>query len=83
MLYFGSAPTLDNEIRRLLAENPDAESIEIDLHRLGRVDLTGTYVLRDAVAHAREAGIRITFTHVPAHAADRIRAVLGQTPDDG
>lgn len=83
VLYFGSAPTLDNEIRRLLAANPDAESIEIDLHRLGRVDLTGVYALRDAVAHARAAGIRITFTRIPAHAADRIRAVLGPAADDG
>ncbi len=79
VLYFGSAPTLDNEIRRLLAANPDATSVEIDLHRLGRVDLTGIYVLRDAVSYARDAGVRIRFTRVPAHAADRIRAVLGSS----
>ncbi|MFW6091427.1 MAG: SulP family inorganic anion transporter, partial [Actinomycetota bacterium] len=82
VLYFGSAPTLDNEIRRLLTDNPDAESVEIDLHRLGRIDLTGVYVLRDTAQYARDAGIRLTFTHIPAHAADRIRAVLGPAADD-
>ncbi len=83
VLYFGSAPALDGAIRRLLAANPDATSVEIDLHRLGRVDLTGLYVLRDAASYARDAGVRITFTRVPTHAADRIRAVLGSTADDG
>lgn len=77
VLYFGSAPAFGTEITRLLAENPDVEAMEVDLHRLGRVDLTGIYVLRDAVEYAREADTAITFTRIPLHAADRIRAVLG------
>lgn len=82
VLYFGSAPTFEANIRDLLAANPDADTVEIDLHRLGRVDLTGIYVLRDAARHALAAGTTIRFTKLPPHAADRIRAVLGTTTTD-
>jgi sulfate permease, SulP family len=84
VLYFGSAAAFEAEIRSLLAANPDVEAVEIDLHRLGRVDLTGIYVLRDAAEHARAAGTDIMFTRLPPHAAGRIRAVLGSagTEDD-
>jgi sulfate permease, SulP family len=82
VLYFGSAPAFEAEIGRLMAANPEIDTVEIDLHRLGRVDLTGSYVLRDTIAHARESNIAVRFTGVPAHAADRIRAVLGETTGD-
>ncbi len=80
VLYFGSAPAFQDAINSLIAENPDAETVEIDLHRLGRVDLTGIYALRDIVEGARESGPTIIFTRVPAHAAERIEAVLGPPP---
>lgn len=77
VLYFGSAPQFEAQIRSLLAANADVDTVEIDLHRLGRVDLTGIYVLRDAAKHALAADTAIRFTRIPPHAIDRIRAVLG------
>ncbi len=82
VLYFGSAPAFQAAINRLLAENPDADVVEIDLHRLGRVDLTGIYALRDIVEGARESDTTVHFTRIPPHAAERIEAVLGPPPSE-
>jgi SulP family sulfate permease len=83
VLYFGSAPAFQAAIGGLLAENPDADVVEIDLHRLGRVDLTGIYALRDIVDSAREGGTTVHFTRIPPHAAERVEAVLGPRPAAG
>ncbi|HEU4541635.1 MAG TPA: SulP family inorganic anion transporter [Jiangellaceae bacterium] len=78
VLYFGSAPAFQAAINELLADNPDADIVEIDLHRLGRVDLTGVYALRDIMDAATEGGTTVHFTRIPPHAAERIDAVLGR-----
>jgi SulP family sulfate permease len=82
VLYFGSAPAFQTAINGLLADNADADVVEIDLHRLGRVDLTGVYALRDIVDSAREGGTAVRFTRIPPHAAERIKAVLGPQPGE-
>ncbi|MPZ63596.1 MAG: STAS domain-containing protein [Propionibacteriales bacterium] len=77
VLYFVSAPILETRLTALLAEHPDITAISLDLQRLGRLDLTGLYALRDLVIQARAAGITVGLDDVPAHAAERVRAVLG------
>lgn len=79
VLYFASAPAVEVRIRALLAEHPDATGLSIDLHRLGRLDLTGLYVLRDIAEHMRAIGMRIEFRGIPTHAAARARSVLGES----
>lgn len=83
VLYFGSAPAFEAEITRLLAANKDVDVVEIDLHRLGRVDLTGIYALRNTAEAASRGGVEVRFTNVPAHAAGRVRNVLGDAAGEG
>ncbi|MQA04811.1 MAG: STAS domain-containing protein [Streptosporangiales bacterium] len=77
VLYFGSAPALETRLRALLADNPDATRVSIDLHRLGRLDLTGLYVLRGVAEQIRDSGADVEFASIPPHARDRAGAVLG------
>ena len=77
VLYFASAPLLQLRMAALLAEHPDATKIVMDLHGLGRLDLTGLYTLRDLAEHARAADVTVEFDGVPDHATDRAHRVLG------
>lgn len=77
VLYFASAPVLEGRMTSLLAEYPDVTAVMLELQRLGRLDLTGLYVLRDVVTHIRETGITINVRGVPDHVTDRARAILG------
>jgi len=78
VLYFASAQVLDVRMAALLREHPDATKVVIDLHRLGRLDLTGLYVLRDLAEQARAGNITVELEGVPEHAVDRAERVLGQ-----
>lgn len=82
VLYFGSAPDFESEVATLQAQHPDATSVEIDLHRLGRLDLTGVYVLRDIADRADRIGKTVRFTNVPSHAAERVARILPPPPSD-
>lgn len=77
VLYFASAPALEARLTTLLAEHQDATAVVFELQRLGRLDLTGLYVLRDVIDHTRDAGVIVTVHGVPPHAAERARSVLG------
>lgn len=81
VLYFASAPLLETRLTALLAEHPDATTVSIHLQHLGRLDLTGLYVLRDVVAHTRAAGVHVNLSGIPDHATNRAHAILG--PDEG
>ncbi len=57
VLYFGSAPVVEEAFIALLAEHPDATSLVVHCDRLGRVDVTGALVLRDLLRDAQAAGL--------------------------
>lgn len=78
VLYFGSTADFEARLVALLADNPDVAVIDVDLHRLGRLDLTGIYMLRDLADHTEGSGVSVRFSHVPPHAAERVRSVLGR-----
>ena len=52
VLYFGSAPLLDEALIAELAANPDAEKLIIDLQKVGRIDYSGALIIQDIAAHA-------------------------------
>lgn len=66
VLYFASAPGLQEELNRLLAEHPDARRMRVHLDRLGRVDMSGALALREALAEASAAGLDVEICDVPA-----------------
>jgi sulfate permease, SulP family len=76
VLYFASAPGLEDAFGKLLAENPSADRLHVHLGGLGRVDLTGALVLRGLMDDAREAGFEVELSDVPPQARKIIARVV-------
>ncbi len=68
VLFFGSAPSLDDTLLAALAEHPDVTQLEVDLEALGRIDYTGARALRDLAHEAAQAGLEVTVSKIPDHA---------------
>ena len=79
MLWYGTAQKLDDRFIALLAENPDAEQLELHLLGLGRIDLTGALALKKVISDAKRAGLIVEVGPVPAVAADLLGRVLPET----
>lgn len=78
VLFFASAPWLDQTLVAQLAAHPEAAQLEIDLSRLGRIDYTGAMALKDVAVGARSAGLTVRLVGVPPHAKQILRRVLGE-----
>lgn len=77
VLYFASAPSVEEVFSKLLSDHPDARRLVIHLEGLGRVDLTGALVLKRVVEDARGAGLDAEVVDVPPQARKIIHRVLG------
>ena len=77
VLFFASAPGLNQALVRLLATHPDAAGLVIDLGRLGRVDYPGALALQQVVIDAHAAGLDVSIADVPDHAHRILRRVFG------
>jgi SulP family sulfate permease len=79
VLYFASAPGLEDQLLALLAEHRDVDRVVIDLSGMGRVDLTGMLVLRSLM---EDAAGRIDFEvqRVPPTARRLVDRVLPRPP---
>ncbi len=75
VLFFGSAPSLDDTLLKALADHPDVTRLEIDLEALGRIDYTGARALRDLAHEAAQAGLEVTVTDIPDHARRILKKV--------
>lgn len=83
VLWYGTAQKLDDRFIALLAENPDAERLEIHLLRLGRIDLTGALALKKVISDAKRAGLIVEVGPVPAVSASLLGRLLpGSAVDD-
>jgi SulP family sulfate permease len=78
VLYFASAPSVEEAFSTLLAQHPESERLLIHLEGLGRVDLTGALVLQRVLEDAREAGLDAKVVDVPPQARKIIRRVLDE-----
>ena len=76
VLYFASAPALEETFTRLLAEHVDARSLVVHCGGLGRVDLTGALALKAVLDDAFVAGIETELRDVPPQAQALIARVL-------
>lgn len=93
VLYFASAPGLEDSVSRLLAQHPDIQRMTVHLDGLGRLDVTGALALKSLLREARDAGITADVCSVPPQlrrvvgrvllddVAPECRAQLGPTPD--
>lgn len=80
VLWFASAPALDDEILRHLSDQRDVTRVVVNLSGLGRVDLTGAWTLAEMLDQLREAGLEVSVEGVPHHAR---RALRGAGADPG
>lgn len=76
VLYFASAPVLERHIVEVLADHPEAEQVVLHLSGLGRMDLTGMFMLRSLFTQAAEDGVRVTLEDVPPSAWRLLHRVL-------
>ena len=81
VLWFGSAPELEEEAFALLERDDGTTRIVFHLSALGRIDYTGALGLKQLKADADRAGIPVEFLDVPSHAERIMRKVLG--PEGG
>jgi SulP family sulfate permease len=83
VLWFGSAPALDDEILAHLGRQPNVNRVVINCGGLGRIDLTGAYVLAELLEHLTRAGVDVQLADVPEHAARVLKATGAHEEDPG
>lgn len=86
VLWFGSAPALEDLILERLADEPDVTEVIIRCSGLGRIDLTGAYTLAELLEQGRRANIDIHLEEVPDHALRLFGAVgipMADVPGSG
>ena len=80
VLWFASAPRLQEQILSQLAEAGDVDELVINLGGLGRIDLTGALVLKRILDEAGAVGIKGSLKDVPPHARRILDNVLRMSP---
>ena len=80
VLWFGSAPALEDRVFACLAEQPETTHVVINCSGLGRIDLTGAHTLLELLDQVRKAGVDIRLVGVPDHA---LRILNGVARSEG
>jgi len=80
VLYFGSAPRLETLVLAELAGQPALTRVELELQRLGRIDLTGALVLRAISRDLGRAGVEVAVTGVQPQWRQLVEAVFADEP---
>lgn len=75
VLWFASAPILDDEILGHLERERDVKKLVLHMAGLGRVDLTGATQLADMLDQLRASGLEVSVDGVPHHAFRVLRGV--------
>jgi SulP family sulfate permease len=76
VLYFASAPPIEERLTRLLAAHPRANRLVLHCDGLGRIDLTGALALRAALNDAVTAGLTVELVDVAPQAQRLVSRVL-------
>lgn len=74
ILHFGAVQRLEDQVRELLDEYPDAERLVVHLGRVGRTDVTGALVLRRLLREAAARGLAVRLADITAPS----RKILGR-----
>jgi sulfate permease, SulP family len=80
VLWFGSAPSLEDALVDALAGHEEVHRILIDLSGAGRLDLNGADALATLIEDARNADIDVRLLAVPRHAERILRKRLPDVP---
>jgi len=77
VLFYGSAPRLDEVFSKQLSDHPDIEHVIVDLEGLGRIDYTGALALKAFIDDAENAGLDVAVRNVPRHAEGTLNRSWG------
>jgi SulP family sulfate permease len=77
VLYYGSAPALQDRIVDVVARHPRAEQIVLHLSGLGRIDLSGMLAVRSLVEDTFD--VPVTIADVPGHGQRLVTRLLPKT----
>ena len=80
VLWFASAPRLEETLLSRLADVRSFSQVIFHLEGLGRIDLTGAMVLKRAVEETRALGIPASLERIPPHARELIDNVFKMSP---
>jgi SulP family sulfate permease len=76
VMYFASAPGLEDAVNNLLASHPDTQRLRVHLDGLGRLDVTGAMALKSMLVEVRDADIVAEVCSVPPQLRRVVRRVL-------
>lgn len=74
VLYYASAPALQDRVIDALADHPETRALVLHLSGLGRIDLSGMLAVRALLTEA--FGVPVTIADVPAHGERLVARVL-------
>jgi SulP family sulfate permease len=77
VLWFASAPFVEERFNAALAGHTETERLVLDLGGLGRIDYTGALALKAVLDDARTAGLKVAVQDVPPQSAGLLRRVCG------
>ena len=83
VLFFASAPGLEQALLSQLAANPDTTKLVLHLEKLGRIDYTGALAVRTVADEAKLAGLTVAFSGVPPQAERIMGRVFGEEGEEG
>jgi SulP family sulfate permease len=75
VLWYGSAPVMEERLLEHLAGAPDVRKVVIRCGGLDRIDLSGAYTLVEMLEHAEHAGLEMRLEDVPDHASQVLEAI--------
>ncbi len=78
VLFFASAPALDDAFLNAMAAHPDATHMTLHLEKLGRIDYTGALAVKSLIEEAEQAGLTVDISGVPPHARRIMKGVVGE-----
>ena len=82
VLWFGSGPILEKAVLHSLDRAGEVDAVVLDLHGLGRVDVTGALVLRQLRRNVEKAGLSVRFINAPIHAHRVLGEIVEWEPED-
>ncbi len=81
ILWFASAPRLEEAVMGRLAEAGSVSAVVIHLDGLGRIDLTGALALKRVVEEIRTLGVPSSLEGVPPQSKKIVTNVFGMPPE--
>ena len=77
VLFFASAPGLEEALISQLAAHPSATRLVVDLAQLGRIDYSGAIALKNVIEEAEQAGLAVEMAGIPPQTRRILANVFG------